>query len=76
MLIQAANDGPSAAGRVYGWDKSLLFEVLPIDSPNPTAGSGFGAAMCEFDGSIVISAPHQTVGGTPDAGTVFIVKLF
>ena len=76
ILIQAPNDGPSSSGRVYGYDKTLMFPFLQFDDPNPTAGAGYGAAMCEFDGSIVIAAPHQDLPGSPDRGAVYIIKLF
>ena len=76
ILVHAPNDGPSGSGRVYGYDKSLSFPFLQFDDPNPTAGAGYGAAMCEFDGSIVIAAPHQDVGGAPDRGAVYVIKLF
>jgi Calx-beta domain len=70
VYIQSANDGPSGAGRVWVYDK-FLGSIFPIDSPNPMPASGFGNALCDFDGSIVIAAPNQ-----PGGGTVFIVKLF
>jgi hypothetical protein len=70
VYIQAQNGGPSAAGRVWVYDK-FLSEVIPIDSPNPTANSNFGAALGDFDGTIVIGAPGQAGGGA-----VYLVKLF
>jgi hypothetical protein len=70
VWIQAANDGPMpGAGRVWVYDKTLS-EIFPVDSPSPAPGGGFGDAMCDFDGSIVLAAPGE--GG----GVVYIRKLF
>ena len=63
------------AAAVHAYDKSLLFSYSPVDSPNPTPGSDFGAAMGKFDGVLVVGAPLQDVGPVTDRGTVFIVKL-
>ena len=75
LFIEAPGDGPLGSGRVWVYDKALN-QVFPMDDPNPTPGAGFGSAMCDFDGSIVIAAPHQDPGGAPDRGAVYIVKLF
>jgi hypothetical protein len=75
ICIQAPGDGPLGSGRVHVWDQSLLFSYPSIDDPSPAPGAGFGAAMCEYDGVLVIGAPHQVVGGAPDRGSVFLFRL-
>jgi Calx-beta domain len=53
----------------------MASSIQTIDDPAPTTNGDFGASMCEFDGVLVIGAPHADVGGTSGIGKVVIVKI-
>jgi hypothetical protein len=50
-----------------------LLATIPGPIAQPSAR--FGAALCEFDGVLVVGAPDFEVDGVPGAGAVFVIRV-
>ncbi len=61
-------DDFGGAGRVYYFDCVVDIPLAILQSPNPTGGGGFGAAVATFGTTIFVGAPGENAG----AGVVYV----
>jgi Calx-beta domain len=69
VVIGGPGLGSMASGVVAVIDPTIPPSVTTILNPVPTANANFGAALCEFDGVVVVGAPGALAGGK-----VYLVK--
>jgi Calx-beta domain len=73
ICVQQPGGGLGVAGRVFVFAAGTNVLAQTIDHPLAAPNAGFGAAMCEIDGALVIGAPNGP--GVTQTGQVFIMKL-
>lgn len=74
FAIRQAAGGVSGSGLVVVVDLAGNV-VQTIANPTPQAASGFGAALAEFDGALVVGAPLHDAGAVADAGIAYVFKV-